>query len=421
MNATASPRAVNCTQCGAPLEIHGGHRVRSLSCGSCGSVLDAKDEYKVVKQFSELHRPVLPLALGQQGRIKDVLFTIIGVVQYRDFEGYSWLEYQIFSPTHGYHWLEYSEGHFVFSRRAREAPTMTVLQKSAFNAKGMTFKVYESYEASIDFVEGELTYVAQIGDMSSVTEGICPPFSFSRERTGEEEEYSFGEYLEPAAVYAAFGVTTKPRRPRGVHASQPYIAKPWALNISRLSRWFAAIAIMLVLAIFAFGGGQQRLHAKYNAQQLVDGVQTQQFSVSGRNSMMRLDLTANQDNSWAWYDMTVLKDDAPHAALGKQISYYHGYEGGESWSEGSDSSNVYFTLAEPGNYRLYVEGSGGTGESAGQLKNTPLTMELKEDVIVSRYFVIIAVFFFLAMLMEPLMRNAFEAKRWAEVLEDDDE
>ncbi|MFT4560944.1 MAG: hypothetical protein ACI9BW_000682 [Gammaproteobacteria bacterium] len=421
MSAAVEPRTINCTQCGAPLELHGGRRVRSLNCGSCGSVLDAKDEYKVVTQFTDVHRPPMPLQLGQRGKIKGVEFTIIGVVQYRDAEGYPWLEYQMFSPTHGYHWLVFSEGHFVFSRRAREIPTMTVLQKSAFNAKGMTFKVYESYEAFVHFVEGELTYVAQVGDAISATEGICPPYSFARERSGVEEEYSFGEYLDPTDVYRTFGVTNIPRPPRSVHAIQPYIPRPWSVSLSKVARGFALAAVILALGIMVLGGGQERLNGRFTAQQVVDGAQTPEFKVSGKNSMMRLELSSGQDNSWAWYDLTVMNKDAPYAALAKEISYYHGYEGGESWSEGSDSANVYFTLEDPGRYSIQVEGSGGAGERGGNLRNSPLYFKLKEDVLVSRYFVIIAVVFFLAMLLEPLLRRRFEARRWAPVLEDDDE
>ena len=98
-------RSINCTQCGAPLALRGGHRVESLTCGFCGSVLDAHDEFKVVKTYSDLERPYSPLSLGMSGKIKGVDFTIIGVMEYRDAWFDTWLEYAIFSPTHGYAWL----------------------------------------------------------------------------------------------------------------------------------------------------------------------------------------------------------------------------------------------------------------------------------------------------------------------------
>ena len=81
---------------------------------------------------------------------------------------------------------------------------------------------------------------------------------------------------------------------------------------------------------------------------------------------MRSDLASNQDNSWAYYDVVVYRGEDPHASLGKQISYYHGYEGGESWSEGSTSTRAYFKLEEPGTYRIGIEADGGTGERGGE-------------------------------------------------------
>lgn len=423
MSATAAVKArtVNCTQCGAPLELHGGHRVQSLSCGSCGAVLDSKDEYKVVKQFKDIKRPHLPIKLGMRGKIKGIDFTVIGVLQVGDSEGYRWLEYQVFSPTHGYHWLVHSQGHFVFSRRVREIPRIGAQQKSAFTAKGMSFKVYETYLASVFFVEGELTYVAEFGKTSSVTEGICPPYSFTREVGDAEEEYLFGEYIEPSEVYKAFGVTKIPRRPHSVHACQPYVAKSWALSLARVGRLFAIPAIVIALALLALGGGTRQLNTAFAAQELLKGVYSKDFKVTGKDSMMALKLSSNQDNAWAWYDMTVFKDKEPVASLGKGISYYHGYEGGESWSEGSQSEKAYFTLSDPGTYRFFVKGSGGTGNNGNRMQDQRLHFELYEDVIVSRYFFMLAALFIVAALVELMMRWRFEAVRWEPVLEDDDD
>ena len=421
MSTTTAARTINCTQCAAPLELHGGHRVRSINCGFCGAVLDAKDEYQVVKQFKNLKRPPMPLKLGMQGKIKDVEFTVIGVLQYRDNEGYQWLEYQLFSPTHGYHWLVYSRGHFVFSRRVRELPRISNTQKSKFKAKGMTFRVYESYSASIVFVEGELTYVARIGDSISVTEGICPPYSFAVERSQGEQEYVFGEYIEPATIYAAFKAGEPPPAPDSIHAIQPYVPKESTLSVSRIGRWFAVPALLIAVGIFFFGDGTKVLSAVFSATDIAKGVYSTEFTVKRANSMMGMQLASNQSNAWAWYDISLLKGDESVARIGKQIAYYSGVQGGESWSEGSRSEHSYFRLADAGTYRFFIKGSGGVGNSQGKLQNRPLRLTLSEGVIVSRYFFILALIGILASVAAPARRAHFEHKRWAEVIEDDDE
>jgi hypothetical protein len=422
LNAEVKARAVNCTQCGAPLELHGGHRVRSLSCGFCGAVLDAKAEYQVVKQFKDVKRPPMPIKLGATGKLKGIEFTVIGVLQVGDSEGYRWLEYQIFSPTHGYHWLDYSQGHFVFSRRVREIPKIGAKQKSAFTAQGMTFKVYDTYAASVYFVEGELTYVAQVGHRTTVTEGICPPYMFLRERSDEEEEYQFGEYLDAADVHKAFGLSPPTRQPNSIHAAQPYVAKPWAVSLAHTGRWFALAATVIALALFTFGNGKTRVKTKFNPAAVVKGAYTSDFSVEGTDSMMKLDLTSDQSNSWAWYDLTLFKDKVPVAELGKGISYYYGGSGEDAWSEGSTSETVYFNLPDPGTYRLHVKGTGGAGENNnGRMRNVDMHLTLNEDAIVSRYFFVLAIVLIFLACAERMMRWRFEAKRWEAVLEDDDD
>lgn len=417
MSQAAATRTVNCTQCAAPLDLHGGHRVRALSCGFCGAVLDAKEEYKVVKRFADIKRPPLPLKLGMRGKIKGIEFTVIGVVQMRDNEGYQWLEYQVFSPTHGYHWLVYSQGHFVFSRRVRELPRISNRQKSKFKAKGMTFSVYESYTATVVFVEGELTHVARINDSVSVIEGICPPYNFAVERSESEEEYVFGEFIDAAQIYADFSVDAPLAVPDKIHALQPYVARESDLSLSRLGRWFVIPALLVALAIFFFGDGTQVLNATFHAADIRKGVHSGEFTVDSSNTMMRLQLESKQVNAWAWYDIAVLKGNESVARIGKQLSFY---SSGES-PLGSRSEKVYFKLSDPGTYRFLVKADGGIGNAQGRLQDTPHTLTLSEGVLPSRYFFILALLFAVAALKEPFTRYSFENKRWAQVTQDDDD
>ena len=211
MSATAGQvRSINCTQCGAPLTLHGGHRVESLTCGFCGSVLDAHEDFKVVQTYANLNRPSSPLSLGMSGKLKNVEFTIIGVLEYRDAWHDRWLEYAIYSPTHGYAWLEYEHGHFLFSRRVRTVPDTPIVGrvKSRFEAGGREFTVFSRYRAVITFIEGELPFMAAIGDAVDFIDAIDPPFVYTVEQTQTEQEYVLGEYLDAAELYQSSALRT---------------------------------------------------------------------------------------------------------------------------------------------------------------------------------------------------------------------
>ena len=123
-------RAINCTACGATLDLRGGHRVKSLVCGYCGSIMDRHAGFQLLQRYRDNpDRPYAPISLGMEATLKGVPFTVIGMIQYVSHqsgpgwaESYDWISFQLFSPTHGYAWLTWNKGHYLFSHRTREMP-----------------------------------------------------------------------------------------------------------------------------------------------------------------------------------------------------------------------------------------------------------------------------------------------------------
>ncbi|MEM7407142.1 MAG: DUF4178 domain-containing protein [Pseudomonadota bacterium] len=419
-------RSLNCTQCGAPLTLLGGHRVESLTCGFCGSVMDAKDDFKVVATFKDLKRPYCPIKIGMRGIVKDVEFTVIGMVQYRDEEYATWVELAMFSPTHGYAWLEYDHGHFIFSRRTREQPEFggALHHKSPFMAHGVTFRTHSMYGATVTFVEGELTYTAQVGDRVSLTEGIAPPLGFTIERTGSENEYQLSEYLEPADVLEAFGLEADIARNRAtVHPIQPYQASWFISGLTLSGMIFGPVAILLLLFTLFFGSGTELLQQSFDPRGIYGkkGVVSHEFEVTDAGNLIGLELYSNLSNAWGAFDVVVRREGKEIFSMGKEISYYSGYEGGESWSEGSREASAYFKVPEPGKYTLQIFGEGGTGSSARRAPQArSLTVTLREGIKVSRYYLVMAVLCLLAWASGFFGRAAFESKRWDDDDDDDD-
>lgn len=255
----AAVRQISCTQCGAPLELHGGSHIKSLSCGYCGAVLDSKDEYKVLLQHKNRQRPYSPLQLGMKGVFKEVEFTLIGMVQYTSGDGYNWLDYQLFSPTHGYVWLTFNEGHFAFTRRMRDVPTPSrpsdkLRQRSLIRLRDQSFKVFERYQAKITYVEGELTWIAREGDENQVLEAIDPPYIFAYVQSANELEYEITEYMQPEAIYAAFNIDGEPDEPDGIHPAQPYPKAEECQSLSKSLRGYLFFNFALILlAWFSWG------------------------------------------------------------------------------------------------------------------------------------------------------------------------
>ena len=419
-------KSINCTQCAAPLEIYGGgRRIESLTCGYCGSVLDAKKQFATIKKFTGIVRPFpYPLRIGQEGILKGVKFTIIGAIQYEVTTEYAtWLEYLLYSPTHGYAWLEYENGHFVFSHKVRDIPDGQVadIEKARFTARGRNFRVYDFYTAKIVFVEGELTWQAQLGDEVRLTDGIDPPYSFTIEKTGQSLEYSAGEYLQPDEVARGFSLDSLDK-PVGVHASQPFIANSLIRGLVGAGKIFAPLSIILFLVVLLFGSGKQIFSDTISANEYFgdNGSFNREFTVSQPQRLVELELYANLNNAWTWYDIEILKDEQPIFSLSQQISYYHGYEGGEHWSEGSRGVNTYFKVPAAGTYSFRLAGEGGSGNRSKTPQRQTLHVKINEGIIVSRYFLIMAIISLLGLLSVPAYKYHFEALRWGAYEEDDE-
>lgn len=433
MSEPARVRAIPCARCGAPLSLHGGHRVRSVTCSYCGAVMDPRDDYTLLQESRRLdvQRNHLPLRLGMRGRLNDVEFTVIGFVTYGSAPD-AWTEFCLFSPTHGYAWLSYEDGHFVLAHRVRILPTPTdwrhLEPKARIQAGGKRYRFYDAYPATIVDVAGELPWIAGVDDRIDMADAIAPPHILCRERSGQELEFSRGEYLPLEQIQTAFLRHDKEtselakgtpladlKPPRGVHPAQPYVPSPPIAALGKAGLIFTPVALLLALVVGLWGSGQDRLTETFRADQLAAGAISRTFEVQDADKLVEVDLAAPVNNSWTWFDMTVLKDQQEVFSLGKEISYYHGYEGGEHWSEGSVEATALFRVPEPGRYAIRFE----AGE--GDLQGRSLSVRIREGVMLVRWYLWLAALSAVALALPYLRKGLTEMKRWQPVTGDDDE
>lgn len=395
-NSQAKARTINCKGCGAPINLFGGHKIESVICSSCGSCLDCYEDYKVIAKYKNLKRPRLPLKMGMSGKIKNIEFIVTGIVMNEEIDEdgrYVSVEYQLYSPTHGYAWLVRDDNfNYSFMREVKDLPNIIVgvPEKNGvkFKVKDMQFTVKESGNENIFYVEGELTWVAKLHDSSKYTTAICSPYIYEITKSHNELEFSFGEFISAEEVYKTFNIPGTPIKSKGKHLAAP----PTPVNKARSSiKIFAIISFLIMLAILIFGGGKRIFNEKIATSQCKEGV-VKEFYIQKPGSLMKFKLHCPLSNAWTYFEVTVSKDGHDYFTIGKEISYYHGYSGGESWSEGSKSTSAYFRLPEQGMYELHISAEGKSGMySAGSMQNKPLRISIMQGVMISRYFIILTI------------------------------
>ena len=311
-------------------------------------------------------------------------------------------------------------GHFSFGEEIIERPSKLKPQnqrpRAKFSFRDRKWTVFEKSTkgAKITYVDGELPWVAKVGDNCSYMDAINPPYLLSAEWARKEMEWFEAEYIRPGEVAKAFGIEKKdlPSR-RGVAPNQPFLVSPFLRQGPVLMLLFTVLFAVLTALAFTQPGkrvASWTLPPKDYAEEHL----TEPFKITRPNAVCKAKFKANVDNSWVYLDAAVVnaKEEAV-LDFSAQMSYYHGTDGGERWSEGSRKDSALFKLAEPGNYRFLFVGQAGTGENAGDVKQGPVVhVTVYEGAVLARYYIFCLVFSLAPFVLMQMRRSAFEKKRW---------
>lgn len=410
---TAKAKAFNCPHCGAPFELHSGI-IETVACTSCGSVLDVADEnVQLIKAASEaLQQPRIPL--GSKGKLDGVDWEIIGYLRRStSFEGssFTWAEYLLFNDKAGFAWLTEDQGHWNFARPMSKRPPASRKQTS-FKFDGRGFQLFNRGRAEVTYVLGEFYWKVRVGENVATADYVCAPTMLSREISAKEVSWSRAEYLEPDSVWAAFQVKAPQPRRVGIYGNQPnyriashkkVCALFWTLFLlaSAVQFWFVGRtgSLSVMKQDLTYTAGQE------------ETVTSAPFQLTAPGRTLYLRHATNLDNNWLSLNtLLVEKDSGATYQATEEISYYHGVDDGESWSEGNSTDEVVFRDIPAGNYYLAVDYELGKDKP----DNVSDSIEMIQDPSNWSNYLLLVVFLMIFPLVSRWRRNQFETERWEE-------
>jgi len=207
-------KELDCPNCGASLSAKNARKAKVLVCDNCGSEIDlTSPEYEIIgKAILGSAPPRSPIRLGQVATFDGVKWQVVGRVRYRD-EVY-WDEWLLMSEAGKYQWLVESAREFTLYQPF--VPTNPVDPNSvgaSIDLEGITAKVGEKSVAAIEYVEGELTWKARVGDRMNYLDAEHAGGVYSIEWSEREIEFFKGQEISRSAVYKAFGFEKKAASP----------------------------------------------------------------------------------------------------------------------------------------------------------------------------------------------------------------
>jgi hypothetical protein len=417
---------IRCKSCGKPYE---GPRVETTGmvvCAACGAGLQLDEaEIRVVGK-NKGKQPNFTLNIGSPVTLEHIRYEVMGRLYYVETEEgvqYVSMEYVLYNPELGYLWLSEEDGHFTVSRTIHTRvpiPPISVAQMPV-RVGDETFKIYESGELTLRWVDGALPWVAVVGEKTRYTHLINPPDYVDREITGKEVEVFRGRYVGRDQMQAAVGAKVELPPAKGVYSCQPYVPSAWLAGAWKIGAAFLALNILLLFYSFTADKDTFLMGEKVTADQYSQEYMTKPFTVSRDGSILCLQGQASLNNSWLAADFALVNaEDKVVSEFGGEASFYQGRDSEGYWSEGSSSFSSCFKVDKAGQYRLLVYGQGGSGYSGPSRRET-LRIRLTGDKTISWYFIFPLLLSAVAIVAEPFSRMAFEARRWRPVTGDGDD
>lgn len=418
-------KALNCPNCGGPVELRGFGHALTVVCQQCLSVLDASTpELKIVQQVQEKYRVNPTIPLGQRGSIGGAKWETIGFqvrTVYDEGVAYSWEEYLLFNPYKGFRYLTVYDGHWNYVTPLESQPTRFARAgRPAVSMDGRVFKHFSGAEAATTFVLGEFPWRVKVGEKVICDDFIDPPTVLSSETTEDEITWSRGEYTAPADIWKAFALPGRPPAPRGIYLNQPAPARGAGM-------WgtFGWLLLMLVgLAIFfsIFSSRDVVYDHSYRFSTLdkTDAtVVTPQFKLEGRTASLEMNIHTNLSNNWAYFNFLLINDDDGTVYdFGREVSYYYGSDSDGAWNEGSADASVYIPAVPPGRYHLSIEpemeSSSGRYDPRARAWGNSVAygITLRHDVPNYTWIWIAALLLLVPPVFHTIRGRSFEVQRW---------
>lgn len=410
--------ALNCPHCGAALTLRSFNNAVTIVCESCHSILDAKDpNLQILQQFkaSADEKPLIPL--GSRGKLRGTDYEVIGFQRrtiHIDGEAYSWHEYVLFNPYKGFRYLTEYNGHW------NDVSTLKALPEQVPNSSppkvrylGETYRHFQTAKAGTSFVLGEFPWQVRVGEADVVTDYVSPPRVLSSEKTGNEVNWSMGEYMSGKDIWKAFRLPGDPPEPIGVYENQPS-----PLTSDTMSIWvaFAAFALALVVMMIGFDLTADKREVfngyyKFDSNQRADAsFVTDEFTLGGHTSNIEVNTSTDLNNRWIYLNYALINVDTGQAFdFGREVTYYHGYDSDGSWSEGSANDSVAVPKVPAGRYYLRIEPEGDPGYGV-----TYYTVNVKRDVPQYSLYAVALGALLLPAILLTWRTLSFEHMRWSE-------
>jgi Domain of unknown function (DUF4178) len=437
---------LSCPHCHATITVYDPSGSEYVVCPGCNSyckiVSGGNLQVQQLVSVTE-YDPVLPI--GAEGTLKGAQYKVIGYMEKKEagtaYE-YKWREYMLYNYKNGYAFLAEYEGNWSLIAGKQYYPDLATASDdgSVGSLNGGTYALFNRYTPIITAFAGEYDWDVY-EERVLTSEFINPPFILVKEKNKEAHgaiDWYLGEYIENDEIAEGFNIDVETfPEPNDIGANEP---NPYSARWDQA--WKISVAAMVLLIIVQLTLGllkptetilnksvsltpppppaadtsksaaatraasnfyQQSNGGNYEFQSL----KTSSFTIFKGPAPVEIEISVPIDNSWfeATLELVSEKDNQTWDVT-REVEYYHGYDDGESWSEGSNSGSVTLTNIPAGKYHLNIYPYSGNAFLNEMNITVTANITLWQNIIIT----------ILVLCIYPLYcwfrRRQFEVNRW---------
>lgn len=420
---------LKCTNCQTKLNAE--PEASYVACPNCFSYFKIGHDLVFEQKFLASNRPAkICFELGQEITINEITYRFTGITQRNDatYPKFSWREYFLKSNMGEDAFLNEYSGNWMIVRPL-DGYSSDAKQESVLY-EGIRYTIFQKYFQNVNWASGSFEFDITDVERLYTREFIAPPqmlINEVRKRDVEQNpEWFIGDYVDEQQMYDEFlrlgnkeNATLSFPIKWGVGATEPYKSKFYFEEAKNLS--LIALAVLLAIQLFFLFFNIQKTVFKetfYSTDLGYDSTATvattpkpivsKSFEIK-KTSKIAIDLNTQVDNSWLESNITMVNEQTGAelpVVLGTE--YYHGYEGGESWSEGNTQVSKDYSSVPAGKYHLLIE------TTTQKKENGAYTIQVK---VGGMYFSNLLIMLVLIALIPGFLyfqEREFEKKRWAD-------
>lgn len=416
--------SVTCPHCNNQFSYFDRRKSAWFGCTQCGTFFERNQAgTKILRLFNDADRdepPLLPF--GTRGIVDGKEYSFVGyITKKEEQEETYWNEYAFYAP--GENWylmLAEIDGHWMIIRRSanqRIETKRTITGVDVACDDDSQYVLCLSYRFTVVDAGGEFDWNILDDEELITYEYVAAPNILVNESRQDTNSWFRARYIAPKELMQLFDFPPELFPPRSLPAPfNPGRFYPRWKPLVQFTFGLLSVLLFLHVILFVSRSGREVYTSTFNCEPDTSSwgackpIVTPSFAVNGPGAVS-VSLVADQvDNNWIELPVALINDNNGKVyEINKTIEYYHGYEDGDSWSEGGRTQDALVSGVPSGNYHLNIYPATESAQSASQMS---FGVSVKQNVFLSRNFWL----FFLLIITYPLIqvirKTTFENSKW---------